>query len=577
MIKLQNISANWARLWRLLDPKSRAKYSLVIALSVIVALLEIAGLGILLHTVLSILNPDFIQENEVINYLYELFQTKSEQKFILIITVLLFASYVLKNTVLVQINKWQVQLAFDISTLLADKHYTFLTRNELLYFSHRKSADIINEVIAISLSFTEGVLLSSVVVFAELFMIVFMLIGILIYQPALFLFTLVSIVPIAAILIYSNRKALTLQGQQLRDLYTRLFQNISEFTYGITQIKLGNSAHYSLNEHSKIREEMYAYKKSIYIRSTHVPPRVYEVMAIAGILCVVLYGVYGQLGSGAMISATSIYAGVSFRLLPSMNRVIVSSNTLSTNTYILDYLERSGQFATEDTKFSKVELQRSIRLNTVSFGYTTDNEIISKLDLTIHKGDFIGFIGQSGEGKSTLVNLICSLITPTSGSISLDDKLVSSENLKGYRHLFSYVKQEVFMLDESVLHNVAFFDENPDEQRVLECLKKVNLGEWIDHLPDGIHTHVGEVGKQVSGGQRQRIAIARALYNNAEIFIFDEVTNNLDTESKEQTLNVISTLKEQGKTAIFITHKEDELELCDKVYSLHDKQLSEVQ
>lgn len=133
------------------------------------------------------------------------------------------------------------------------------------------------------------------------------------------------------------------------------------------------------------------------------------------------------------------------------------------------------------------------------------------------------------------------------------------------------------MLDESVLHNVAFFDENPDEQRVLECLKKVNLGEWIDHLPDGIHTHVGEVGKQVSGGQRQRIAIARALYNNAEILIFDEVTNNLDTESKEQTLNVISTLKEQGKTAIFITHKEDELELCDKVYSLHDKQLSEVQ
>lgn len=101
MIKLQNISANWARLWRLLDPKSRAKYSLVIALSVIVALLEIAGLGILLHTVLSILNPDFIQENEVINYLYELFQTKSEQKFILIITVLLFASYVLKNIVLV--------------------------------------------------------------------------------------------------------------------------------------------------------------------------------------------------------------------------------------------------------------------------------------------------------------------------------------------------------------------------------------------------------------------------------------------------------------------------------------------
>jgi ABC-type multidrug transport system fused ATPase/permease subunit len=138
------------------------------------------------------------------------------------------------------------------------------------------------------------------------------------------------------------------------------------------------------------------------------------------------------------------------------------------------------------------------------------------------------------------------------------------------------VKQDVFMINDTILHNVAFVDESPDLERVLSCLDKVNLTEWIKTLSDGIYTPVGELGNHVSGGQRQRIAIARALYKDAEIFIFDEVTNNLDMYSRQQTLKAIEILKETGKTAIFITHKEDELKMCDHVYSLEENSLIEV-
>ncbi|MGB1039224.1 MAG: ATP-binding cassette domain-containing protein, partial [Bacteroidia bacterium] len=130
-----------------------------------------------------------------------------------------------------------------------------------------------------------------------------------------------------------------------------------------------------------------------------------------------------------------------------------------------------------------------------------------------------------------------------------------------------------FMLNSSILGNVAFLDKNPNIDKVKSCLEKVNLREWVDSLESGLETLVGEHGVSISGGQRQRIAIARALYKNSEIFIFDEVTNNLDVESKEQTLKAISNLKEEGKTAIFITHKEEELGMCDKVLAIKDKKL----
>ena len=158
----------------------------------------------------------------------------------------------------------------------------------------------------------------------------------------------------------------------------------------------------------------------------------------------------------------------------------------------------------------------------------------------------------------------------------IDGKKLEPGNYAAYRFLFSYVEQEVFMLNDSVLRNVAFLDPNPDLDKARECIEKVNLTTWLDGLPIGWDTKVGELGNHISGGQKQRIAIARSLYKDAEVFIFDEVSNNLDTYSKEQTLIAIRELKKEGKTAILITHKEDELQFCDTVYTLKNGQLIQV-
>lgn len=573
MSRFQKIFSTWTALHLVLDRQDKKLYAIMVGISIFSALLEILGVTLLLHTVLSILKPEFIQHNLFTSYLYNGLQLKDTRTFILLITSLLFIIYTVKNIILVQLNKWQVRFAFQITDKLSGKHYRRIAEEELLYFKTKKSAEIINELMSTTLTFPETILLASIMLISEISVIFFMLGAILIYNPFLFLFTFLTVLPTAATLVYINRKRLSKQGLRLHSIMPFVYENIAELTGGISNIKLWNGADYFHDRYSKFKRESYALKESIFVNSQFVPIRIYEVIAITGILCVVLFGILGNQSISSIISYISIYAGVSFRLLPSVNRIISASNSLSTNDYILGYLQGATAENESHIDVEPLRFETSIELQNVGFGYSSTTSVIQNIDLRIEKGEFIGIIGLSGSGKSTLVNIIASLIQPTSGSLLLDGNTVAKEMRKSYRFLFSYVKQDVFMLNASVLENIAFLDDHPDLEKVNKCLADVNLMGWIETLPSGLQTNVGELGGQISGGQRQRIAIARALYKEATVFVFDEVTNNLDSYSRDQTLQAISLLKQSGKTAIFVTHKEDELLLCNRVYSLENKNL----
>jgi len=571
--RVNKIFGTWVSLNSILSKKHKKLYAVMVGISVFSALLEILGVALLLHTVLSILKPEFIHHNFLTSYLYNVLKLENTRSFILVITSLLFVLYTIKNVILVQLNKLQVRYAFQITDRLSGKHYKRIAEQELLYFKTKKSSEIINELITTTIAFPETILLSSIMLISELFVIFFMLGAILIYNPYLFLFTFVTVLPTAALLVFINRKSLSKKGLRLHSIIPLVYENITELTNGISNIKLWNGADYFYKRYSRFKKESYALKENIYVNSQFVPIRIYEVIAITGILCVVLFGILGDHPNSSIISYISIYAGVSFRLLPSINRIITSSNSLSTNDYMVRYLEKNSVSKPRFKKPVPLHFKNNIALSHVSFGYSPDTSVFQDISLKIDKGDFIGIVGLSGSGKSTLVNTIASLIEPTSGVLTLDGIVIDKENCGSYRFLFSYVKQDVFMLNASIVKNIAFLDEEPDIAKVRECIAKVNLQEWVATLTQGIDTNVGELGGQISGGQRQRIAIARSLYKDASIFIFDEVTNNLDSYSREQTLKAISLLKDAGKTAIFITHKEDELNLCNRVYSLKNKKL----
>ena len=541
-------------------------------LSVFGAILEIAGISVLLHTILSILKTDFIQHNILTSLVYEKLQIENNQQFILVMSIILLIVYILKNITLVYINKKQVRIAFEMSDYMSEKHFEDVSKKSLLYFVSKKSAEIINELYSTSVTLAEAVIIPSILLGSELAVIALLLVAVLVYQPILFLFTVSLMLPGAYLLIRYNRKKLMERGAEINSIIPKVHENINELTYGIANVKLWDGEAYFFKRYTKYKKRSNAIKETIYISANYIPLRMYEVIAIAGILTVVIFGVITQQYQEAVASYITIYAGISFRLLPSINRVIASSNNISTFSYILRFFNTGNQYSEDVPQGEKIAFEQ-LELRNAHFSYPNGKIIFDHLNFKISKGEFIGILGESGSGKSTLVQLVTSLIPPTQGELWVNGAPLKAAQTGAFRYLFSYVKQDVFMLNSSIRKNVAFLEENPDEQKIEKCLKQVNLWDWVQQLDKNWDTNVGELGNQISGGQRQRIAIARALYKEAEIFVFDEVTNNLDTYSKEQTLQAINLLKKAGKTAVFITHKPEELSICDNVYEVKDKKI----
>lgn len=557
----------------LMDKNSIKKYVLMLFFSLISAFLELIGVTLLLYTILAIFEPNFIGKFQFTNYLYHALKIESLELFILFLTGGLFLLYVIKNIILVQISKIQIKNSFEINAQITDDYYRDLVGSDLIYFSSNDSTRILNDVIGATLNFSESILLSSILFISEWFIVTILFGMVLVFQPWLFLFLFIVLVPTAGLLIYFNKKSIERISKQEHELAPKIYENVNYLTRGISSVKLWNRESYFYKNYQSVRNQMYDLKSSIYLKSNYIPVRTYEVIAIAGLLCVIIYGIYSGMQIPTIVAYISIYAAVSFRILPSINRIITSSNNLVSRSHVLDYLIASKANKEIAKRQTQLAFNRTIELSKADFSYPDRDPVLRAVSLQIPKGQFIGFLGSSGSGKSTLLHIVSSLLPTKNGELKIDGVEIDSSNLTAYRYLFSYVNQDIFMLNESILTNISFADDNPNLDKVNTCLKRVNLYRWVDSLPNGIYTSIGELGGKISGGQRQRIAIARALYKDSEIFLFDEISNNLDEESKNEVLKTMHSLKEEGKTALFVTHNKEELKICDVVYAIENQQI----
>lgn len=559
---------------KVLSVSSRRKYVHMVVLSIANAMLELFGVSILLYTILAIFEPSFIENFWFTGYLQKTFRIAENQVLIFYLTSFLLVLYVFKNILLIQMNKKQIKLSYAINCQVTDDYYHRLIQRSFQYFNANLSSSVLNEIVSVTFNFSENVLLSSVLFISEWFIVLSILGVILLFQPWLFLFVCVALIPTAVLMVFLNKKSIAKMSEDEHHLIPKVYTNIQSLVRGIATIKLWGGEAYFLEQYKKIRKQVYSIKQKLYLKSHFVPVRTYEVISVGGLWCIVAYGVYIHLNVSTIVAYISIYAAAAFRLLPSINRIITSSNNLTSKSHVLDFLIEHHLDARdiEDTK--QVVFQDYIALKEVSFAHTGEAPVLKNCSIQIYKGSFVGLSGISGAGKSTILNLVSSLLIPQSGILEVDGKSIDQTNRSSYRYLFSYVNQDVFMLNATILENVAFLDLKPDLNRVKACLNQVNLWTWVQDLPEQLNTFIGEQGNQISGGQRQRIAIARALYKQSEFFLLDEVTNNLDQRSKNQVLKTIEELKSMGKTAIIVSHNSDELKLCDSIYELEGGKLS---
>jgi ABC-type bacteriocin/lantibiotic exporter with double-glycine peptidase domain len=267
------------------------------------------------------------------------------------------------------------------------------------------------------------------------------------------------------------------------------------------------------------------------------------------------------------------------RLVPSITRVMNSVQILkfcypALDPYINDVkeFEKNNYLSFENTKI--VQFEKSIKLDQLSFKYPGANvNIFENLALEIKKNSFIGIYGESGVGKTTLLNIVLGLLKPEIGQIYVDSKPIY-KNLRGWQKLISYIPQNVFIIDDKVVNNIAIGEEESsiDLARIDKAMKVSRIYDFINSLPKKIHENCGELGERLSGGQRQRLAIARAIYRNSEIFIFDEFTNFLDAQNETSILSDVKSMN--NKTRIVVSHNFNVLKNCDTVYELKKNELT---
>ncbi|CDD33720.1 aBC transporter ATP-binding protein [Bacteroides sp. CAG:714] len=213
---------------------------------------------------------------------------------------------------------------------------------------------------------------------------------------------------------------------------------------------------------------------------------------------------------------------------------------------------------------------RGIDLKNLGFAFPDGKMLFRGINLHISRGERIGLQGPSGIGKSTLFNLLLGFIQPTEGEVLVDNQKLTSSNRSQWHRLVGYVPQEIFIIEGNLVDNVALGDLHPDRNRVMKVLEQVQLKTWVDELPQGMDTPLGEYGSRLSGGQKQRIGIARALYKRAEVLFFDEATSALDSRTEHEINRALEELSDRYRelTIIIIAHRDTSLHICDRIYNL---------
>jgi ABC-type multidrug transport system fused ATPase/permease subunit len=392
------------------------------------------------------------------------------------------------------------------------------------------------------------------------------------YSPVAALLTILLFLPIVATLYLGLRRKLNNLGDDENKAQRTKARLVSDSFRGYAEAEVFNAFPQIFNI---FQDET---NKIIDIRKRHatigqLPQMFTEIGLAIGLTIIILISINNSSDNLAFL--LGIFAIAALRLLPSLRSILTSWSMMRYHSYSIDTLSEatidSHQQKHQTTE--RMEFNNEIELRNVGFSFDENNSpILKNISLTITKGERIGIRGVSGVGKTTLFYIILGLYKPSSGAIYIDGEKLDDSNIRKWQNNIGYVSQSVFIADLSLAENIAlgYNKDEIDYDRMNRVIELANLNDFVDSLPNGIDSHIGEQGCRVSGGQRQRIGIARALYRECDILLLDEATSSLDNTTEQYINESIANLQKENEslTIIMIAHRESSLEYCNRIITL---------
>ena len=555
---------------------------LLVCLIFIGMILELIGIALIIPILSFFINPEtFSNVNFLKNYIDPIYLQNSKN-YIYLLIILIVSLYLFKNIFLFLISFLKFNILNNIQVKISNELYKFYINANYNYHLKKNSAYLIRNLTN-EIPNTKSLITQLINFYTELLVIIFLTAFLIYANSWLGFFTFITLF-LSGILLFVLFKKFIKDLGKIRIVHAgHATKQIIEGLGGIKDVKILSKEDVFINK--------YFYFMSKFNRSDRLvltlgdlPRLIFELIAIFTMMSIILIMSNLNYNQDKILVSLSIFALCLIRMIPSFNRLILSMQTINYQTpsfekiYQLIIKKEDGfNFGTHlISKKLKVKFESKIEFKNISFSYDNKIKILDNINLTINASDTIGIYGASGSGKTTLINIILGFMMPTVGKITFDSKEINSNEeftVTGLGH----VPQNIYLIDSSIKENIAFGIQSKeiDNIKLNKCIKLSRLDNFIKDLEHGSDTIIGENGIRLSGGQRQRIGIARALYNNPNILIFDEATNSLDSQTEIEIMKDIYKLG-GNYTILIISHNLETLKSCNRVYEVKNKKIIKI-
>lgn len=536
---------------------------------------EMLGIGLLLPLLAIMLSDNLALDYPSLNNLLIFFNHPDKQTIIITGFLILILFYFVKLFFIMYLNWVQANFTAGINENFSNRLFSGFLNMPYINHLERNSSNLLHIIIGEVTMF--ATVTQAIMLLLTEFSIIIGVAIMLIYIEPFGSLIVILFISLSSFIFYRiTRIRLMKWGKERQECEKNINKNILQSLHGIKDVKILNKEIYFI----KIFQNFNNRKTNITTKYTALQqfPRVFlELIAVIGLTILVYIMILQGKQLNVIVPILGVFISAAFRMLPSLNRIMSSTQNIKyaqpVINVIYDELEKLKNISNIINN-KNLPFNKEIILSNVEFNYNNNKKkILNNISFNIIKGQSIGIIGQSGAGKSTIVDIILGLLNITNGSVLVDGIDIST-SITSWQKNIGYVPQNIYLIDDTIKKNIAFGIEEEDIniERINHTIQLAQLNEFIDSLEFGINSNVGDRGSKLSGGQKQRIGIARALYRNPQILILDEATSALDNETEQDFMKAINNLK-GSITTIIIAHRLSTVANTDYIYVLENGRL----
>lgn len=560
-----------SKIFNVFNKREQLKLLGILLLIVIAALLEAIGISAILPVVALISDENFIDKYTGVRAIFSYVGMHTHREILIVSVIALMSFFALKSCYLLWLTRLQIRFTASKQSYYAGALIRLYLNKSYLYHVEKNTAELIRNININMPEFFSGMLNSAFMVITELLIVITIYIALMLIDPFIAIIVFGVLGTVIYLLICGVRSQLSILGSRLQKVNVEVNKTLLQGLGAIKETKVMGKEEYFANVFAKSFADQTSIRSKYFLLG-QLPRFTIENVVMIGLLLVVLYKAISGSSMAEIIPTFSAVAVAAFRVMPSANRLTGQINGLRYMEPLLDSIYDDLIYIKNNPNIQDVlkreqgnlVFNQQIELSNIIFKYPQGKtNILNGVTFAIPHGSFVGLIGSSGAGKTTLVDIMLGLLEPQHGNIYVDGKNIA-QNMRSWQALLAYVPQTIYLVDGTIKENIALGEDidKISEEALEASLKMADLYSFVDELPDKVNTKVGEHGVKLSGGQRQRIGIARALYRQPEVLIIDEATSALDNETEKHIMDTV--LKLKGKiTIIAIAHRLSTLERCD--------------